>query len=89
VADLTADADRDLILRVVYEEYYRIHPSVRQRSHWVMDAEMRRMFNDMRPPRDDSIVWSPNSPLTTVDVLLGLPVEIRDGAEGIRLVPDG
>jgi HK97 family phage major capsid protein len=75
------EADRDLVLEVVYTEYARVPARDRQRCHWVMDAEMWRMIRQLKGPAGDYL-WVP---LPDANLLLSLPVEIRDGAEGARL----
>jgi predicted phage gp36 major capsid-like protein len=81
---LSDQADRDLLLTVIYEEYFRIAENQRNQHHWVMDTEMLRMVRRLKGS-DGMFLWVP---LPDVDWLLSLPVEIREGVEGIHLVPN-
>jgi HK97 family phage major capsid protein len=78
--------DLDLLARVVYEEYYRLSPAERERCRWVMDAEMLRFVRELR----DS--WSVPLMFPTLSgssmILLGHPVEVRDGIKGVHLEVD-
>src|SRR5262245_30983587 len=75
--------DRDEAMRTLVEELHSKPPAERQRSRWVMDAEMWRYLRSlfaaevppfaMEIPRGDGLV------------MLGLPVELRDGVEGAHL----
>ena len=91
MAEVTAaeQADADLILRAVYGEYQRVPASVRQRHRWVMDMEMYRFLRSVKTPLGIPLwgLWYPNELDRVDNVLLGLPVEVRDGIEGVHLEP--
>jgi HK97 family phage major capsid protein len=80
---LTEAADRELILDAVYGEYRAVPARLRARHVWVMDPLMRQMVRRLRGPTG-TYLWDPGT-LTTHETLLGLPVEVRDGAPGARL----
>ena len=70
----------------LYEQYYAVHPRYRHRSQWVMTQEMHDQVAELAgvelpddPDPDDS------KPRLDRSYLLGLPIEIRDGVEGVRL----
>lgn len=79
-------SDRELMAKVVYDAYYLLHPRDRQRSQWAMTQDMHDWIRDLsgvdppEPPDPDD-----DTPQTDRSYLLGLPVEIREGVEGVRL----
>jgi hypothetical protein len=81
-------SDRDLMARVVYDAYYQLHPRDRQRSQWVMTQDMHDWIRDLSgveppdPPDPDDDTPPPDP---SPSYLLGLPIDIRDGVEGIQL----
>jgi HK97 family phage major capsid protein len=77
--------DSDQLLRAVYGAYFDVQPSVRPRHRWVMDAAAWRVVIGLRS-NDGLPLCFPVPGRLSVWTLLGLPVEIDDDAEGIRLV---
>src|SRR6266567_4064193 len=74
--------DLELIAKDLYEEYYRTLPRDRQRSQWVMTQDtwdhLCRLEADHFSPEILQILGEPKW-------LIGVPVEIREGVEGIHL----
>ena len=72
-----------LLMNVIYAEYARVPPTERPRCQWVMDAGMLQLVLAMWHAYEVSFLPSfPSAPL----LLLGRPVNVRDGVEGIHLV---
>jgi hypothetical protein len=82
--------DQRLITDVVYGEWARLRPWQRARSHWLTDGTMVEWLERLFPPYP-SQCYQPGEepPRSQSPMLLGKPVEIRDGAEGCQLVVDG
>lgn len=78
--------DRDLMAKVVYDTYYQTLPRDRQRSQWVMTQDMHDWIRDLSGvPEPDPPDPDDDTPRTDRSYLLGLPIEIRDGVQGVRL----
>lgn len=75
--------ERDQVLAVLLEELYAVPIAEQQRSHWVMDGEMWQMLRHLFAPTALPIALP--TPRGDGLTMLGLPVELRDGAEGARL----
>ena len=85
-AETTASerVDADLALRAMYGEYFHVHPSIRDRCRWVMDTKTWQALIDQRTSEGVPLAF-PVPGRLSVWMLLGLPVEVRTSAEGIRL----
>lgn len=77
--------DLDLVYRVLYGELESIPPRERKRYRWVLRWDMFCWIRTLSQPQS---FWFANieSAARDAERLIGLPVEIRDGAEGIHLV---
>ena len=75
--------ERDQALTVLLEELYSVPIAEQQRSHWVMDGEMWQMLYHLFAPL--SLPVALPAPRGDGLTMLGLPVELRAGAEGARL----
>ncbi len=77
---------RNLICDMLYAEYRRLNQTERQRSYWVMDAQMLALIRQATTGHASSemraILWADE---TGEPRLLNRPVEIREGVEGIHL----
>jgi len=59
----------------------------RRDSHWVMSLEW---FNELRRMEDAAgVIWQPHQRNSAPELLLGIPIEIREDAGAPRLELDG
>lgn len=79
------DSLADDLQRHFYECLYAVAPAERGSSHWVMTAdwylECRKMASGYLP----TVLWNPAT--SSELVLLGIPVQIRDGGGPPHLEP--
>jgi hypothetical protein len=89
--------DLDMVMEVLLGELTQRHPAERQRCQWVMGPEtfdwLEKLSIAASPPRPITAAFHPLYPLgqrppePSPPMLLGLPIDVRDGATGIRLEP--
>jgi hypothetical protein len=77
---LSDQQDRDLVMKVLFEEMYSVPLPERGQCRWVMDAEMWRMLRRLFPPPADILPYLSGDGM----VMLGHPVELRSGVKGVR-----
>ena len=79
--------DFELVTEVIYGEWRRLSQDERGRSRWIMDPGMwafiRQSQREHFSPELRHIMWPDGESQV---LLLGKPVELQDGVEGIRLV---
>jgi len=86
MATMTRDeADLKLIWRVLTEELHTIKPWADEwsprRYHWVLDADMVKMIERAAT----NVPWEATPP-AGARTLVGYPVEVREGIQGVHLV---
>ncbi len=81
--------DLDLVYRVLHSELEQIPHHDRKRYHWVLRWDM---FTWIRELAVQDVLSGPGAMYVnmeelaaTTEYLIGLPVEIRDGVDGIHL----
>ena len=91
VADIAAvieEANR--LKRRIYSAFYAVHPA--QRGRWIMSqATLDRLdaiFTDEdvtgRPKPEPP---EPGEPVTTTPYLMGLPIQVKEGHQGMHVLP--
>lgn len=80
------DSLSDDLRRHLYESLYAVTPGERLGARWVMSGEWWRECRKM-VGADGRVLWEPSWKHASSDVLLGLPVEVRDGGGTPHLEP--
>lgn len=82
-----SNPDLDLVYRVLHGELEQIPPRDRKHYRWVLRWDMFFWIRELAMPRP-SLFWpyvNIEAAARDAECLIGLPVEIRDGVEGIHL----
>jgi hypothetical protein len=85
MANLTLDANRDLIWDVLFGELEGVDLDAARAEgrHWVMAPEMLEHIRRVDHAQGGAPLWPP--PSGARQEIIGLPVELRAGAEGVHL----
>jgi HK97 family phage major capsid protein len=80
------DSLSDDLRRHIFEAMYAVPPGLRQGAHWVMSGEWYLECRKMTDPGGFPL-WVPSLRTDGPDVLLGMPIEVREGAGPPHLEP--
>lgn len=78
-------SDRKLMADVVYTEYELARPHERGTAHWVVAPDMLSWLASLFPPRPGPLAQPGEPGYGSPPYLLGLPVQVCGGVEGIHL----
>jgi HK97 family phage major capsid protein len=82
------DSLGDDLRRYLYASWYAIDPDARLAAQWVMSTEWWLEVCKLRDAQGHALVWAPAATMRfAAPVILGRPVEIRDGGGVPHLEP--